>query len=126
VFISHRTEDLAQAEALASALSEDGHEVWLDALNIGIGDSIVGAIDDGLESATDLLMCCSDAGYDSPWMSREWMAALARQLGGHGIRVLPVVLPGGTPPAILADIRYADLRSDYATGLEALKASLTG
>jgi TIR domain len=124
VFISHRTEDLAQAEALASALSEDGHKVWLDALNIAIGDSIVDAIDKGLDDATDLLMCCSGAGHDSPWMSREWMAALARQLGGHGLRILPVVLPGGALPAILADIKYADLRSDYATGLEALKASL--
>jgi len=53
------------------------------------------------------------------------MAALARQLNGHNVRVLPVRLTGGQPPAILDDIRYADLVGDWSQGvidlLEAIK-----
>jgi hypothetical protein len=38
----------------------------------------------------------------------------------HNIRILPVILSGGRPPAILADIKYADLRADWAAGVRAL------
>jgi hypothetical protein len=109
---------------MAAALTEEGHCVWLDALNLNVGDSIVGEIDRGLENATHLLLCCSGAGSDSAWMSREWMGTLARQLNGHGVRVLPVLLPGGDPPTILADIKYADLRKDFAAGLAEISAAL--
>jgi molybdopterin-guanine dinucleotide biosynthesis protein A len=126
VFVSHRTQDLVSAQALADAMREDGHEVWLDVERIGLGDSIVAAIDRGLADATHLLLCCSGAGHDSPWMSREWMSTLARQLDGHGVRVLPVLLAGGSPPAILADIKYADLSGDFRSGIAEIKAALRG
>jgi hypothetical protein len=57
-------------------------------------------------------------------MSREWMSALARQLGGAGVIVLPVRLTGGSPPAILADIKYADLTADWDGGVHALCAAI--
>ena len=66
------------------------------------------------------MVCYSEAGVLSNWMSREWMSALARQLEGHGIKLLPVRLSGGVPPAILADIRYADLVKDWARGIRDL------
>jgi hypothetical protein len=42
-------------------------------------------------------------------MGREWMSALAGQPNGKGIELLPVRLTGGGAPAILEDIKYADL-----------------
>lgn len=48
------------------------------------------------------------------------MAMLAQQLNGYGVRVLPVRLSGGKPPAILADIKYADLVEDWDKGLALL------
>ena len=60
------------------------------------------------------------AGVLAPWMSREWMSALARQLDGHAVKLLPVRLSGGEPPAILADIKYADLVKDWDGGVRAL------
>jgi len=60
----------------------------------------------------------------SPWMSREWMSALARQLDGHGVRLLPLRLSGGEPPALLADIRYADLVADWDRGVQELLAAI--
>jgi TIR domain-containing protein len=123
VFISHRGADVLQAERLASELRAAGHQVWFDEWNIGLGDSIVERMNEGLEGAAYVVVCYSAAGVTSPWMGREWMAALARQLDGCGVKILPVRLTGGDPPAILADLKYADLVKDWDKGVsELLKA----
>ncbi len=85
-----------------------------------MGDSIVERINAGLEGAAYLVLCYSSSGVTSPWMSREWMATLARQLNGYGVKVLPVLLTGGEPPAILADVKYADLVTDWTQGVSEL------
>jgi hypothetical protein len=101
-------------------LGNAGHQVWFDEWNISLGDSIVERINEGLEGTTYVVVCYSSSGVTSPWMSREWMSALARQLNGHGVKVLPVLLTGGDPPAILADLKYADLVTDWAQGVSDL------
>lgn len=124
VFISHRGVDAAEAEKLASEVRRRGHQVWLDTWNIQVGDSVVERISEGLSDSSYLVLCCSDSGTVAPWMSREWMSALGRQLNGDGIRVLPVLLTGGGPPAILADIKFADLVTDWQRGVNALCSSI--
>lgn len=120
LFVSHRGTDTVEAERLAKELQAQGHKVWLDVWDIGIGDSIVARIDKGLAEAAYLILCYSGASVLAPWMKREWMSALARQLDGKGVKVLPVRLTGGDPPAILADVRYADLVRDWNKGLAEL------
>lgn len=123
VFISHSVRDVIEAERLAVEVRRAGHRVWLDAWQVQLGDSIVGRINEGLASAGYVVLCCSAAGVESPWMSREWMSALARQLDGSSVRLLPVLLAGGRAPAILADVKYADLAADWDLGLgELLRA----
>ncbi|MFD6102522.1 toll/interleukin-1 receptor domain-containing protein [Nocardia salmonicida] len=124
VFVSHRGADAVAAERLANDLRDRGHTVWLDVWMIGVGDSIVAKINEGLAGTTYLVLGYSAAGSVSPWMSREWMSALARQLDGADIKVLPVRLTGGEPPAILAGIKYADLVADWAAGIDALCAAM--
>jgi hypothetical protein len=124
VFVSHRSSDETQAERLAETLRSAGHTVWLDTWEIGLGDSITEKMNQGLEGATFLVLCCSSAGVTSPWMSREWLSAIARQLNDKSIRILPVILSGGTPPAILADVKYADLVKDWDSGIAALLKAL--
>ena len=120
VFISHRGQDVLEANRLAGEVRSAGHDVWLDEWRVDVGDSLVGRINEGLTGATYLVLCYSAAGVTSPWMSREWMSALSRQLNGYAISVLPVRLTGGQPPAILDDIKYADLARDWAGGLRDL------
>ena len=124
VFVSHRLADEVAAQKLAVELRAAGHDVWLDTWEIGLGDSIVAKLNDGLSSAAYVVLCYSSAGTTSPWISREWMSALARQLEGAGVKILPVRLTGGDPPAILADLRYADLTTDWAGGLRVLLAAI--
>src|SRR5690554_5332822 len=117
VFIAHRRSDAKIAEKLATAIREAGYDVWLDAWEIGLGDSIVGKMNEGLEKLKLLILCFSSDGVEAPWISREWMTTLARQLDGQRVKILPVRLSGGDPPAILADLRYADLVADWNKGL---------
>lgn len=124
VFVSHRGADQAVAERLSMALRDRGHKVWIDAWEVELGDSIIEQIDTGLSDCEFLLLCCSDAVSASPWMDREWMSALARQLSGLNVRVLPVRLTGGTLPSILADVKYADLAADWQLGLDAICRAL--
>lgn len=120
VFISHRGSDTVQAERLAIEIRAAGHVVRLDEWELAIGDSVVEWMERGLADATYVVVCYSDQGVLVPWMGREWMSALARQLNGHGVRLLPVRLTGGEPPALLADIKYADLVKDWPAGVAQL------
>jgi hypothetical protein len=120
VFISHRVADASEAEALANDIKAAGHEVWLDDWEINIGDSIVSKMNEGLAGSKYLVLCYSRSGIDAPWIGREWLSALARQLSGADIKLLPVVLTGGVPPAILADLQYADFTKNRAEALRSL------
>src|SRR4051812_27333627 len=120
LFISHRGSDKAKAIKLSEQLQRAGHDVWLDEWKIDIGDSIIQNINEGLRKCEFLILCYSKAGVEAPWISREWMSALASQLSGVNIRLLPVMLSGGEPPSILRDVRYADLTSRWDKGVEAI------
>lgn len=120
VFISHRGQDTAKAERLGFELKSAGHKVWLDVWSINVGDSVVHGMNEGLETADYVIVCYSSAGATSPWMSREWMSALHRQLEQNGIKLLPVLLTGSIVPAILSDIKYADLVMDWDRGIAEL------
>ena len=120
VFISHRLADAAEARHLAADLRTAGHAVWLDEDEIFIGDSIPGRMSEGLERAQYIVVCYSSSGIDSLFMSREWLSALARQLDGRGVKLLPIRLTGAEAPAILADIKHADLARNWNDGLAEL------
>ena len=124
VFVSYRSEDVDAARQLAVAVQARGHEVWFDEWEIKIGDSIIGKIDSGTEAIDFLILCYSGAGVHSPWMGREWMSTLARQLKGANVKILPVRFPGAEPPALLTDIKYIDLSVDWTSGIDQLCAAL--
>jgi len=124
VFVSHRGTDSPQAEQLAQELRSAGNDVWIDTWKINLGDSIIAQINEGLTGATYVIVCYSSSGIEAPWMSSEWMSTLARQLNGQGVKLLPIVLTGGGPPAILADIKYADLTKDWKSGVAELLGAI--
>lgn len=119
VFLCHRKPDVALVETLAKELTAAGHQVWFDEWQIGIGDSIVAKINKGLTGNHYLVLCYSAHGA-SDWTDREWHSTLALQLSGHPVKILPARISGGTPPAILADIKYADFVVDWNKALNDL------
>src|SRR4051794_13487746 len=104
VFISHRGADEREAEQLATDLKTAGHQVRLDLWDLNVGDSVIAWMNQGIQDSKYLILCYSSSGVLAPWISREWMSALALQLEGSNIRLLPVRLTGGSPPKILSDI----------------------
>lgn len=124
IFVSHRKADDQEAERLSVELRNAGHQVWLDEWDINLGDSIVQRMNEGLQGATYVLVCYSSAGVTSAWMSREWMSALARQLEGQKVRLIPVRLTGSDAPPILADIKPADLVKNWSKGIADLLRAL--
>ena len=87
VFISHRGADSALAERLSLEIQLGGHDVWLDVIEIGIGDQIVKRISDGLAGAKYLVLCYSSLGAESPWMSIEWGGALRWFICGENMDI---------------------------------------
>ena len=124
VFISHRGADAILAEKLAVGVRAAGHKVWLDTWEVNVGDQIVERMNEGLTGSTYLVVCYSSSGI-APWMNIEWISALARQLNGEGVKVLPVRLSGKDAPAILAGTKYADLMRDWNHGMTELLAAIT-
>lgn len=124
VFVSHRGVDAVPAERLANELRAAGHSVWLDVWEISVGKSIVERMNDGLTRSTHLILCYSSSGIDSEWIKREWQSALALQINGQDMKLLPVRLSGGTPPAILADVLFLDLVTDWNVGVQRLLTAL--
>nr|VFJ50667.1 MAG: TIR domain-containing protein [Candidatus Kentron sp. FM]VFJ50825.1 MAG: TIR domain-containing protein [Candidatus Kentron sp. FM]VFK10350.1 MAG: TIR domain-containing protein [Candidatus Kentron sp. FM] len=127
LFISHRKADADSARRLANELQAAGHRVWFDEWEIAIGDSIVEHIDQGLGGMSYLVLCYSASG-PSPWVNREWMPTLSRQLAGLPVKILPVLLTGdaSAAPAILADIQCADLVTDWDRGVRKLLQAVGG
>lgn len=115
---------MPQAERLAVELRNAGHSVWLDEWSIKLGDSIIAKMNEGLAAADYVVMCCSSSGVLAPWMGREWMSALAIQMNSNGVKILPALLSGGSPPAILEDIKYCDLAKDWSRGVSELLRSI--
>lgn len=124
VFLSYRPGASASASRLAADLRDRGHEVWVREDAVGVGDSIVERVTQGLGSADYLVLCLTGSAEENAWLNREWQSTLARQLDGYRIGLLPAMFSGGELPAILADVRYADFRKNWAAGLRDLLASI--
>ena len=116
VFLCHASEDKPAALRLATLLRSHGVAVWLDQWEIRVGDSIVEKVNSGLESSSHLAILISKTSISKPWVTRELSAALMRQLADRSILVLPVRLDDSPIPPLLADIKYADCRSDFEDG----------
>jgi len=124
LFICHASEDKPRARSVARSLRELGSDVWLDEWEIRVGDSIVQKINEALGSITHLIVLLSENSTKKPWVSKEWSAALMRQLSGQSISVLPVRLDDSDVPPILADLKYADCRRRLRDGVREIEYTL--
>ena len=125
VFLCHSSADKPYVRQVCLDLGRAGHKPWLDEFEIGVGDSIVEKIEKGATEAGALILFLSEAAAESSWVKREWSSVLARQLSKKDIGVLPAVIEDCSLPAILADIKYADFRHSYNSGLGEILAALS-
>lgn len=122
VFVSHSSQDKPFVERLVSDLAANSIPVWYDKLDLGVGDSVPGSINDGLERCRYFLIVLSPAALASAWVKEELNAGLMKQVILGGKFLLPVLYKDCLLPPLLAHRRFADFRADYDSGLATLLA----
>ena len=91
VFISHASEDKELvARPLAAALTERGWTVWLDELELTVGDSLSRRIDDALAKSRFGVVVLSPAFFAKEWPQRELAGLAAREVSAGAKIILPV------------------------------------
>ncbi len=97
VFISHASEDKVDvARPLAAHLQTLGLKVWLDDLELTLGDSLRRKIDQGLSRSRYGLVVLSPAFFLKEWPNKELDGLVAREDGRESAR------PRGTSPRLAA------------------------
>lgn len=90
VFLSHASEDMeAVARPLAEALRDRGVSVWLDVLELRIGDSLRRRIDQGIRSSRFGIVVCSEAFFAKGWPQYELDGLVTRTVAGEQ-NLLPI------------------------------------
>jgi TIR domain len=91
VFISHATEDKdTVARPLEKALTARGWSVWLDELELTIGDSLSGRIDAALARSRFGVVVLSPASFAKEWPQRELAGLAAKEVDAGSKVILPV------------------------------------
>jgi hypothetical protein len=92
VFLSHGHEDKAAfVYPLVKSLNNYSVSYWLDEVEIGWGDSIIGRINEGLSSSHFVLVLLTDAFLRKKWTIAELETALSAEISSHKITVLPIM-----------------------------------
>lgn len=116
LFICHASEDKPIVELLCSFLDQQGIPVWYDTREIKVGESIVQRVEQGLDTASHVVVVLSAKSAQKPWVQRELSSTLMRQLDNASVKLLPVLIEECAIPPLIADIKYADCRVDRHLG----------
>ena len=129
VFISHASEDKDRFVIdFASRLRAQGIDAWLDRWEMFPGDSLVDKLfEEGIHSATAIVIVLSTNSVDKPWVREEINAAFVKHVA-NGMKLIPVVLDDCRVPECLASTlweRISDLTA-YEQSFERIVAAITG
>lgn len=124
VFLSHSSHDKPRVARLAKRLTDEGFQVWFDAEAIAGGGDIVAAIEHGLEHSRVLILCMTEAAFQSEWVRLERNTAIFRDPSNHERRFLPLKFEDGPIPAMLRRLKYIDWRAEADEAWQELLALL--
>lgn len=125
IFISYSHHDADFVDRLAIRLAEQHIHVWLDRLEVRVGDSLIQKIETALQRAAAIIVVLSSASIESEWWRREITGGLVRELEEHKILVLPILIQDCPIPLFLRDKLHADFRLDFESGLVELLRAIT-
>jgi len=112
VFVSYTSSDRPFVEELTDFLRTARVTVWVDFLEIRVGDSIVDKVASALQTIDILIIVLSKTSVASRWVREELNAAFFSMMAGSEIRVCPVLIEECNIPVFLRQRRYADFRGD--------------
>jgi len=113
VFVSHASEDKARfVVGFATRLRANGVDAWLDAWEMGPGDSLVDKIfEQGLKSAQAVIIVVSKASVVKPWVRQELNTSVVKRIS-EGLKIIPLVIDDCEIPGALQStlwLRIPDL-----------------
>jgi hypothetical protein len=129
VFLSHSSHDKSFVRRLADGLKAYEVKVWLDEVELAIGQPLVTRLREAIETADHLVVVLSLHAVASHWVREEMQIAYAleRELGRSIVRpVLIEDLDDRTLDELFGDRLYADFRraADFEIALVALLRSI--
>ncbi len=103
IFISHTSKDNGFVTELRDTLETHGLTVWADSRNLRGGSKLAPEIEEAIEAARQFIVVISPNTANSPWVRKEIQKALEveRTRKDEGYRVIPLLLPGIEPSALL-------------------------
>src|ERR1039458_7899437 len=108
VFISYSSKDRRFASQLYESLSVYDAPIFLDELNLSVGDNIPHQITEAIERATHVIYIISKHSVKSKWVEEEMSIAKVRSLSRQGCKILPVRIDHCSLPTSVAHIKVAD------------------
>jgi hypothetical protein len=114
IFLSHSSKDKVFTEDLAGRLRVHGIEVWLDDMDLDIGDSLVQRIGDAIEAADYVGVVISGSSVQSAWVKHELQLAYSREIESERVVVLPILIEACKLPSYMRGKKYADFTNPSA------------
>lgn len=108
IFLSYSSKDKFFVRELAERLKSYGVKVWLDEVELNIGDSLTEKIGTAIEEADYLGIVLSKNSIDSVWVQKELQVAMQKELKEKRVVVIPLLLEPVDIPPFLKDKKYAD------------------
>lgn len=120
IFISYSHADKAKVDLLAAHMVKRNAQVWVDTWELNVGDSIIQRVQEAITESDALLVMLSKTSVESEWCKKELSSGLIRELDEKRVVVLPVLLEDCEIPLFLREKMYADLRTDFESGLSSI------
>jgi hypothetical protein len=102
IFLSYSRRDSSTVQALATALSERGHSIWLDRSGIEEGDAYDTQIEEAIAQTRVVIVIWSQHSIRSQWVRAEAAYALGRH------KLLPIAIDKSEPPLQFLHIQTID------------------
>ena len=113
VFLSHNHLDKPFVRMLAADIKASSINVWLDELEIKIGDSLIVKIAEAIDHAAYVVAFLSPSSIKSNWVQKELSIAITLGINNNRVFVLPLLigeLETKQIPVFLIDQLFADFR----------------
>ncbi len=118
-FVSYSHQDEVFVLALVQKLKEHGIGVWIDRVDLLIGDSLIVRIGDAIQEGDFVIAVISEYSAKSLWCEKELSLAVTHGIQSKQVKVLPVQLDGIVLPSFLADVLCVEADRSDCTGVAA-------
>ena len=113
IFISHSSQELHIARAIATDFINDGFEVFLDDWSVDLGENIINSISDAIENSHSLILLVSKDYLRSAYCMDEWTSFYMKYSKIYKNSIYPIMINDTEPPALFAAIKYTRINNKH-------------